>query len=326
MKIGNIELPKYAALAPLAGVGDRAMREISREYGAVWTVGEMTSSKGLSYGSKKSAELLEINESERPCAVQLFGSEPEVMAEAARMALEYKPDAIDINFGCPVPKVAGNGGGSALMKDPELAGRIVRAVVDAVDIPVTVKFRAGWDNEHLNAVEFACICEANGAAALTVHGRTRTQMYAPPVNWDIIRQVKEAVSVPVIGNGDVVSPESAKALYDQTGCDLVMVGRGAMGNPWIFKRIAHYMETGELLPEPTPEERMAVLKKHINLLCEYKGEYTGMREARKHSSWYIKGMRGAAEFRRECGELTTPEDLENLIDKVLLASENEGRF
>ena len=326
MKIGNIELPKYAALAPMAGVGDRAMREISREFGAVWTVGEMTSSKGLSYGSKKSAELLEINEAERPCAVQLFGSEPEVMAEAAKMALQYKPDAIDINFGCPVPKIAGNGGGSALMKDPELAGRIVRAVADAVYIPVTVKFRAGWDNEHLNAVEFACICEANGASALTVHGRTRTQMYAPPVNWDIIRQVKEAVSVPVIGNGDVVSPESAKALYEQTGCDLVMVGRGAMGNPWIFRRIAHYMETGELLPEPTPEERMAILKKHIELLCKYKGEYTGMREARKHSSWYIKGMRGAAEFRRECGELTTPEDLENLIDRVLLASENEREF
>lgn len=323
MKIGNIELPKHAALAPMAGVADRAMREISREYGAVWTVGEMTSSKGLSYGSKKSAELLEINESERPCAAQLFGNEPEVMAEAAKMALEYKPDAIDINFGCPVPKIAGNGGGSALMKDPKLAGEIVRAVKDAVDIPVTVKFRTGWDEEHLNAVEFACICEANGADALTVHGRTKTQMYAPPVNWDMIRKVKEAVSVPVIGNGDVISPESAKKLYDETGCDLVMVGRGAMGDPWLFKRIAHYMDTGELLPEPTPEERMTVLKKHIELLCKYKGEYTGIREARKQSSWYIKGMRGAAEFRRECGALETIEDLENLIDKVLLSSENE---
>lgn len=323
MKIGNIELPKHAALAPMAGVADRAMREISREYGAVWTVGEMTSSKGLSYGSKKSAELLEINESERPCAAQLFGNEPEVMAEAAKMALEYKPDAIDINFGCPVPKIAGNGGGSALMKDPKLAGEIVRAVKDAVDIPVTVKFRTGWDEEHLNAVEFACICEANGADALTVHGRTKTQMYAPPVNWDMIRKVKEAISIPVIGNGDVISPESAKKLYDETGCDLVMVGRGAMGDPWLFKRIAHYMDTGELLPEPTPEERMTVLKKHIELLCKYKGEYTGIREARKQSSWYIKGMRGAAEFRRECGALETIEDLENLIDKVLLSSENE---
>ena len=319
MKIGNTELPKTAALAPLAGVADRAMREICREYGACWTVGEMTSSKGLSFGSKKSEELLEIGEAERPTAVQLFGSEPETMAQAAEMALEHKPEAIDINFGCPVPKVAGNGGGSALMKDPELAGRIVEAVVRAVDIPVTVKFRAGWDSEHINAVEFAKICEEAGAAALTVHGRTRMQMFAPPVDLDIIRRVKEAVNIPVIGNGDVDSPQAAKRMYDETGCDLVMVGRGAMGNPWLFRRIEHYIKTGELLPEPSPEERMAVLKKHVELLCKYKGEYIGMREARKHSSWYIKGMRGAAEFRRECGEITAPEDLERLIDRVLLS-------
>ena len=324
MKIGDIELPKTAALAPLAGVADRAMREISREFGACWTVGEMTSSKGLSCGSKKSEELLEINEAERPTAVQLFGSEPETMAEAAKMALLYKPNAIDINFGCPVPKVAGNGGGSALMKDPELAGRIVKAVTDAVDIPVTVKFRAGWDSEHINAVEFARICEDNGAAALTVHGRTRMQMFAPPVDLEIIRLVKEAVSIPVIGNGDIDSPEAAKRMYDETGCDLVMVGRGAMGNPWIFRRIEHYMKTGEILPEPTAEERMTVLKRHIRLLCEYKGESIGMREARKHASWYIKGMRGAAEFRRECGELSTEEDLDRLIDKVLLSAENKA--
>lgn len=319
MKIGKNELPKTAALAPLAGVADRAMREISREYGACWTVGEMTSSKGLSFGSKKSEELLQIGEAERPTAVQLFGSEPETMAQAAEMALRYAPEAIDINFGCPVPKVAGNGGGSALMKDPELAGRIVEAVVRAVDIPVTVKFRAGWDSEHINAVEFAKICEQAGAAALTVHGRTRMQMFAPPVDLEIIRRVKEAVSIPVIGNGDVDSPEAAKRMYDETGCDLVMVGRAAMGNPWLFRRIEHYMQTGELLPEPSPEERMTVLKRHVELLCKYKGEYIGMREARKHSSWYIKGMRGAAEFRRECGEITAPEDLERLIDKVLLS-------
>ena len=314
MKIGNIELPKTAALAPLAGVADRAMREISREYGACWTVGEMTSSKGLSFGSKKSAELLQIGEAERPTAVQLFGSEPETMAQAAEMAMEYAPEAIDINFGCPVPKVAGNGGGSALMKDPELAGRIVEAVVKAVKLPVTVKFRAGWDSEHINAVEFAKICEDAGAAALT-----RMQMFAPPVDLEIIRLVKEAVSIPVIGNGDVDSPEAAKRMYDETGCDLVMVGRAAMGNPWLFRRIERYMQTGELLPEPTPEERMTVLKRHVELLCKYKGEYVGMREARKHSSWYIKGMRGAAEFRRECGEITAPEDLERLIDRVLLS-------
>ena len=324
MLIGNINLPKTAALAPLAGVADRAMREICREYGACWTVGEMTSSKGLSYGSKKSAELLEIGEAERPTAVQLFGSEPETMAQAALMALEYKPEAIDINFGCPVPKVAGNGGGSALMKDPVLAGKIVRAVAEAVPLPITVKFRAGWDSEHINAVEFAKICEDNGAAALTVHGRTRMQMFAPPVDLDIIRRVKEAVNIPVIGNGDIDSPEAAKKMYDETGCDLVMVGRGAMGNPWLFKRIERYMQTGELIPEPTPYERMTVLKKHIELLCRYKGEYVGMREARKHSSWYIKGMRGAAEFRRECGAISTMEDLERLIDRVLLSAESLG--
>ena len=324
MLIGNINLPKTAALAPLAGVADRAMREICREYGACWTVGEMTSSKGLSYGSKKSAELLEIGEAERPTAVQLFGSEPETMAQAALMALEYKPEAIDINFGCPVPKVAGNGGGSALMKDPVLAGKIVRAVAEAVPLPITVKFRAGWDSEHINAVEFAKICEDNGAAALTVHGRTRMQMFAPPVDLDIIRRVKEAVNIPVIGNGDIDSPEAAKRMYDETGCDLVMVGRGAMGNPWLFKRIECYMQTGELIPEPTPYERMTVLKKHIELLCRYKGEYVGMREARKHSSWYIKGMRGAAEFSRECGAISTMEDLERLIDRVLLSAESLG--
>lgn len=324
MLIGNINLPKTAALAPLAGVADRAMREICREYGACWTVGEMTSSKGLSYGSKKSAELLEIGEAERPTAVQLFGSEPETMAQAALTALEYKPEAIDINFGCPVPKVAGNGGGSALMKNPVLAGKIVRAVAEAVPLPITVKFRAGWDSEHINAVEFAKICEDNGAAALTVHGRTRMQMFAPPVDLDIIRRVKEAVNIPVIGNGDIDSPEAAKRMYDETGCDLVMVGRGAMGNPWLFKRIEHYMQTGELIPEPTPYERMTVLKKHIELLCRYKGEYVGMREARKHSSWYIKGMRGAAEFRRECGAISTMEDLERLIDRVLLSAESLG--
>ena len=317
MKIGNIELPKYAALAPLAGVGDRAMREISREFGAVWTVGEMTSSKGLSYGSKKSAELLEINEAERPCAVQLFGSEPEVMAEAARMSLEYKPDAIDINFGCPVPKVAGNGRGSALMKDPELAGRIVRAVVDAVDIPVTVKFRAGWDNEHLNAVEFACICEANGASALTVHGRTRTQMYAPPVNWDIIRQVKEAVSVPVIGNGDVLDAASAKALVEQTGCDGIMIGRGAQGNPWIFSQILYEQETGVPAKRPELNEVVEMILRHTRMQIDFKGEYTGIREMRKHASWYMSGYKNSSRLRGRINEVESLDQIIELFHEVL---------
>lgn len=317
MKLGSLDLPETAALAPMAGVADRAMRELCREMGACWEVCEMASSKGLTYGSKKSAELLEISEKERPAAVQIFGSDPAVMAQAAQMAMEFCPDAIDINFGCPAPKVAGNGGGSALMKDPQLAGRIVRAVADAVPVPVTVKFRAGWDEEHKNAVEFARICEANGAAALTVHGRTRMQMYAPPVDLTIIRQVVEAVSVPVVGNGDVDSPEAAKQMYEETGCALVMVGRGALGNPWIFRRIERYLRDGTLLPEPTPEERMGMLLRHARLLCTYKGEHIGMREMRKHAAWYIKGMPGAALFRRECGELCVPEDLERLTERVL---------
>jgi nifR3 family TIM-barrel protein len=320
MKLGSLDLPKTAALAPMAGVADRAMRELCREMGACWEVCEMTSSKGLTCGSRKTAELLEITEKERPAAVQIFGSDPAVMAEAARMAMEFHPDAIDINFGCPAPKIAGNGGGSALMKDPELAGKIVRAVADAVPVPVTVKFRAGWDEEHKNAVEFAKICEANGAAALTVHGRTRMQMYAPPVDMEIIRQVVEAVSVPVVGNGDVDSPEAAKRMYEETGCALVMVGRGALGNPWIFRRIEAYLRDGTLLPEPTPEERMDMLLRHSRLLCTYKGEHIGMRETRKHAAWYIKGMAGAASFRRECGELSAPEDLERLAERVLSGS------
>lgn len=324
MKIGNLELERTAALAPMAGVADRAMREISKKFGACWSVCEMASSKGISYNSKKSFELLEINEKERPCALQLFGREPEVMAQAAVMAEKSCPEAIDINFGCPVPKVAGNGSGSALMKEPELAGQIVRAVVDAVKVPVTVKFRAGWDSEHINAVEFACICEANGASALTVHGRTRMQMFAPPVDLEIIRKVKEAVNIPVIGNGDIVSPQDARRMYDETGCDLVMVGRGAMGNPWLFSQIKEYLTTGEILPEPDISQRMEVLKEHISLLCKYKGEYIGMREARKQSSWYIKGIPGAAKFRQKCGELTTLEDLDELIDRVILSGENEG--
>ncbi len=317
MKLGSLDLPKTAALAPMAGAADRALRELCREMGACWAVCEMASSKGLTYGSQKSAELLEISEKERPAAVQIFGADPGVMAEAARMAMDYRPDAIDINFGCPAPKVAGNGGGSALMRDPALAGRIVRAVADAVPVPVTVKFRAGWDEEHKNAVEFARICEANGAAALTVHGRTRAQMYAPPVDLAIVRQVVEAVSVPVVGNGDVDSPEAAKRMYDETGCALVMVGRAALGDPWIFRRIEAYLKDGTLLPGPTPEERMAMLLRHARLLCAYKGEYVGMRETRKFAAWYIKGLPGAAAFRRECGELRAPEDLERLAGRVL---------
>ncbi len=320
--IGNIELPRYAALAPMAGVADRAMRELSREYGAVWTVGEMVSSKGLDFGSKKTALLLETGPLEHPLACQLFGSEPEAMARAARLALPYCPDAIDINFGCPAPKIAGNGGGSALMRDPELAARITEAVARAVaPLPVTVKFRAGWDEEHKNAVEFAKLMEGAGAAALTVHGRTRAQMYAPPVDVDIIRRVKQAVTVPVIGNGDIASPEDARRMYDETGCDLVMIGRGALGRPWLFGQIREYLETGAYTPDPAPEERMALLRRHAALICRYKGDFIGIRETRKHAAWYIKGMAGAAAFRRECGEIASLDDLARLTELVVAAAE-----
>ncbi len=317
MKIGTILLPRTAALAPMAGVGDRAFREICRSFGAAFTVGEMASAKGLMYNDKKTEQLLCLGEGEHPGAVQLFGDDPGFLADAARRAAEFGPDWIDLNMGCPAPKIAGNGGGSALMKNPKLAGEIIRAVVQAVDLPVTVKFRKGWDAGSVNAVEFAKMCEANGAAALTIHGRTREQMYAPSADWEIIAAVKQAVHIPVIGNGDVVDAESCAALYRKTGCDLAMVGRGALGRPWVFGQIAAYLDTGVCPPEPDLPQRMQVLLRHARLACQYKGEYIAMREMRRHSFAYMKGIRGAADFRRRSGMVSTLEELQALTDELI---------
>ena len=322
MKIGNIQLEGFAALAPMAGVADRAMREICREFGAAYTVGELTSSKGVSLGDKKSGSYLACFDAEKPMASQLFGYEPQTMAEAAKIALTHNPNFIDINMGCPAPKVAGNGGGSALLRDPVLAESIIKAVVDAVDIPVTVKIRTGWDKNSINAVEIAKRAESAGAAAITVHGRTREQMYGPGIDYQTIYNVKRAVNIPIIANGDVVDGKSAKFMYENTGADFVMVGRAAMGNPFVFKNINHYMQSGETLPEPSIEERLAVMKRHIELMLKYKGERTALMESRKHTAWYIKGIRGASKIRKMCGEIESVEDIIRITEMVLAESKN----
>lgn len=301
----------------MAGVADRAFRQLCKEYGACYLVGEMVSAKGLTQGSKKSAELLQCDEEEHPCAVQLFGNEPESMGAAVALALEYHPDIIDINMGCPAPKIAGGGGGSALMRDLPLAAKIITAVKKASPLPVTVKFRKGWDEDSINGIEFAKMAEACGADAVTIHGRTRAQMYAPSADWEIIRKIKAAVSIPVIGNGDVTSPETAKALYDQTGCDLVMVGRAALGAPWLFRQITDYLETGSYTPTPGVEERMAVMLRQLEKLALYKGEQVGMREARKHCGWYLNGFPGAASLRRMAGEMATLDDARRLAEQAV---------
>ena len=323
MKIGTVQIEGYAALAPMAGVTDRAFRRLCRDMGASFTVGEMVSAKGLTYGDRKSDELLALEPDVRPAAVQLFGDDPAIVAEAARRALKYAPDWIDLNMGCPAPKIVGNHCGSALMREPELCRRLVQAVKEAAPVPVTVKLRKGYDRQHVNAVEVALACEAGGADAIAVHGRTREQMYAPPVDWDIIRQVKRAVQVPVIGNGDVTDARSAAALYEETGCDHIMVGRGALGRPWIFSQIQAYLEHGTLLPDPPVSRRMALLMGQVQQTAAEKGEHIALLQARKHAAWYMSGLRGAAALRRQAGELKTLEDLAALCLAVIQAEEAE---
>ena len=307
------------ALAPMAGVADRALRELCMEAGANYCCGEMVSAMGVFCGDRKSAQLMEIHPSEQPCGLQLFGKEPHTFPKGVEAALKNSPAFIDLNMGCPAHKVAGHGGGAALMKSPGLARKIVEETVKAVagEAPVSVKIRAGWDDHTKNAVELARICEQAGAAWITVHGRTRAQMYAPPVDLDIIRDVKQAVRIPVIGNGDIIDGPSASHMLQTTGCDAVMVGRGAMGRPWVFKLISAYLEDGTVIPEPTIEERLDSMLRHVRLLCEYKGARIGVMEARKHAAWYLKGLRGGAQLRRAVVGVESIEQLEEIANQCL---------
>ncbi len=324
MKIGSVELDeKRAFLAPMAGVADMAFRETCKAFGAGFVTGEMVSGKGLTMSDRKSRDLLLLSNAERPAAVQIFGSDPLIMAQSAEKCLEFSPDIIDINMGCPAPKIVGGGSGSALLKDPARIGEIVSAVVKAVNVPVTAKIRIGWDKDSINAVETAKICEHSGASALTVHGRTRCQMYSPPVYTDVIAEVVRAVNIPVIANGDIENGPTAADMIEKTNCAAVAVGRGALGRPWVFSQIEAYLKHGVLLPEPPVQERMRVMVRHIELLCSYKGERVGIREARKHVSWYMKGFRGASKFRREAGMLETIDDVKKLAFNVIKENTEE---
>ncbi len=315
-KIGNVELKNNVFLAPMAGVTDKAFRLITKPFGPSLMYTEMVSGKGLFYKNKRTKDLLDIEDSEMPIATQLFGHEPQVMAEIAHISPELGAEIIDINMGCPAPKITGNGDGSALSKNLRLAGEIIYAVCNATNVPVTVKIRKGWDDETINAVEMAKTAEQNGASAITVHGRTREQFYSGSADLDIIRDVKNAVKIPVIGNGDVKDGQSAKHMLDYTGCDGIMVGRAAQGNPWVFSEILHFLETGENLPQVKISERAEKMREHLELLVKYKGEYRGIQEARKHMSWYIKGMTGGARLRELINKASSNEEMFSIIDMM----------
>lgn len=317
LRIGNTVLENNVILAPMAGVTDLPFRVLCREQGAGCVVTEMVSAKAVLYNNKNTRELLQIDPAERPAAVQLFGSEPDIMAEIAARLEEGPYDYIDVNMGCPVPKIVNNGEGSALMKNPERAKEVLTAMVKAVKKPVTVKFRKGFNDLSVNAVEFAKMAESCGVAAVAVHGRTREQYYSGKADWDIIRQVKEAVRIPVIGNGDIFTPEDAGRMLKETGCDGIMVARGAKGNPWLFGRINHYLDTGEVLPGSSMAEIKAMILRHGRMLVQFKGEGVAMREMRGHMAWYTKGMPHSATLRNEINQVETLEGFVELLDRKI---------
>ena len=319
MQIGKLTFLHGLFLAPMAGVTDKSFRALCRDHGAEAVFAEMVSSRALLYGDTKTHLLAETSESEHPVFLQLFGNEPETMAKGALALLRYQPDGIDINMGCPAHKISGNGDGSALMKNPTLAHDIVKATVEAMkpyNIPVSVKMRAGYDCLHINAPEVAAACEDAGASMITVHGRTKEQMYAPPVNLDVIRDVKRTVHIPVVGNGDIIDGESAAYMKDYTGCDALMIGRGALGNPYVFERIAAFFD-GKPYTEPTNDELFHDIMRHISELCKLKGERVGAKESRKHIAWYLKGMRGAAQYRDEVNRAETLDEVHDIVRRAL---------
>ena len=318
MFIGNVELKNNVFMAPMAGVTDKPYRTICMEMGCGLVYSEMVSAKGLFYNSANTEKLMDCESGCGPYAIQLFGSEPEIMAGMAKKIEDMPFDIIDVNMGCPAPKIVKNGDGSALMKNVSLAGEIISAMVQSQKKPVTVKFRKGFDEETINAVEFAKAMEKAGAAAVAVHGRTREQYYSGKADWDIIKEVKKAVNIPVIGNGDITSPETAKAMFDYTNCDAIMIGRASEGNPWIFKRITHYINTGELLPEPTNREKAETVIQHAKMLIDFKGEYIGVREMRRHLAFYTKGMPQASAMRAEINTVMNMNDIEFLVNKYFL--------